>query len=557
MRMLMIGGWMAAMAAAGSMAAGTVPATVGGTVFLDANGNGVRDAGEEGLPGVAITDGVSFVTTGGDGRYSIEIGADEMFPLREAQCVYPSWPSGLWPSRARWWIRLSEVTDADRVDFGMKRVPAGEPFTFATFGDEHSGAGASYPNLAAAVNALKRVRFVAVLGDYGYATRESADPSFTVIAKAASAFQVPVFHIPGNHDIVSVPKGEAPGSEDLWGAHTRHLGPPRFSFDYGGAHFVAIDSDRYEPETGVTTHGHPPTAAEWLRRDLERVRPETPTFLLTHLLYGDHGVTDHLRKQTSRFAYMGHTHIASCVDFDGTRGAVSFALSATSVGSGRFAVGERVLVGAKVHAGYSLSGIHYWDTCVAPGLEACRRETVTWDGRGAARPMETAPADWAHIVARFTTPEDGPVGLRIGKDKTVDIVFEKDSLLVDGLAFDMPVGRDGRAQVWQILLDQPHMGYMTLVTGEPGAEGGAAAPRMRVMLPVQVDAPARVTPIGKASAFSRIDLHALKPMAWRGALPLYHWSPHSWKWGVEHYRDLFSGLDNERSKEMRRRHGIE
>jgi arabinan endo-1,5-alpha-L-arabinosidase len=213
---------------------------------------------------------------------------------------------------------------------------------------------------------------------------------------------------------------------------------------------------------------------------------------------------------------MGHTHIASCVDFDGTRGAVSFALSVTAVGSGRFAVGERVLVGAKVHAGYSLSGIHYWDTCVAPGLEAYRGKTVSWDGQGRGRPIDAGAADWAHIVARFTTPENGPVGLRIGKDKTVDIVFEKDSLLVDGLAFDMPVARDGREQVWQILLDRPYMGYMTLVTGEPDAAGGATAPRTRVMLPVQVDVPARVTPIGKASAFSRIDLHALKPIAWRG-----------------------------------------
>lgn len=534
-------------------AAAATPEIVGGTVFLDTNANGRRDAGEPGLPGVAVTDGVSFVTSDADGRYRIKIGDDEMFPFRETQCVHPSWPDGLWPSRARWWVRLSEVRDADNLDFGMRKVPKDEPFCFATFGDEHSGSAASYPHIAAEVNALKSVRFVVCLGDYGYAGRDNASKSFGDIAQAAARdFKVPVFHVPGNHDIVSVPEGGEVTPADIWGPHTEQLGPPRFSFDYGGVHFVAIDSDRFDPKTGKATHGHPPTAAAWLRRDLERIDPARTTFMLTHLLYGDNGVSEILRRQKSRFAYMGHTHTASCVDFDGTMGAVSFPVSVTSVNAGRFAVGERVIPGSRTHAGYSMSGIHYWDSCVAPGLEACRRDSVTRTNGGTA--LETKPADWAHIVAKFKVPLDGEAGLSIGGKQTVDVIRRADELVVDGLAFDAPVSREGGEATWQILIDKPYMGYMTLVTG--GGGGESTRSRARVMLPVKVDAPHRVTPIGPAAAFSQIDLHALKPAPWPGALPLYHWSPHSWKWGAEHYRDLFSGIDNERSQEMLRRHGI-
>lgn len=542
-----------ALGGAGADAAAKPPAVVGGMVFLDTNTNGTRDAGEPGLPGVAVTDGVSFVTSDADGRYTIKIGDDEMFPFRETQCVYPSWPDGLWPSHARWWVRLSDVKDAGNVDFGMRKVPASEPFCFATFGDEHSGSAASYPHIAAEVNSLENVRFVVCLGDYGYAGRENASKSFGDIARAASAdFKVPVFHVPGNHDIVSVPEGNEVTPSDLWGHHTEHLGPPRFSFDYGGVHFVAIDSDRYDPKTGKATHGHPPTAAAWLRRDLERIDAERTTFLLTHLLYGDNGVSEILRRQKSRFAYMGHTHIASCVDIDGTMGAVSFPLSVTSVNDGRFVVGERVIPGRKTHAGYSMSGIHYWDSCVVPGLEACRRDSVTRTDGGSA--LETKPADWAHIVAKFKVPENGESGLRIGKTQTIDVIRRANQLVVDGMAFDAPVSREGKNCIWQILIDRPYLGYMTLVTGDGAGETDFT--RARVMLPVKVDEPHRVTPIGAAGAFSQIDLHALKPSPWPGALPLYHWSPHAWKWGAEHYRDLFSGIDNERSQEMLRRYGI-
>ncbi|MGW1093782.1 hypothetical protein ACWD4L_48465, partial [Streptomyces sp. NPDC002596] len=47
--------------------------TVTGTVFEDANGNGRRDAGEGPMPGVDVTDGSVWTTTGPDGSYSLQM----------------------------------------------------------------------------------------------------------------------------------------------------------------------------------------------------------------------------------------------------------------------------------------------------------------------------------------------------------------------------------------------------------------------------------------------------------------------------------------------------
>ena len=71
-------------------AAAQPPATVGGKVFLDANGDGKMDPGEKGLAGVRVTDGLSFATTGADGSYSITIGSDPVIRFKGAQVVSAS-----------------------------------------------------------------------------------------------------------------------------------------------------------------------------------------------------------------------------------------------------------------------------------------------------------------------------------------------------------------------------------------------------------------------------------------------------------------------------------
>ena len=63
-----------------------------GVVFEDLNRNGLRDAGEPGLAGVAVSDGVSVVLTGSDGTFTLP-GGEQRNP------VFVSPPSGWWTDR--------------------------------------------------------------------------------------------------------------------------------------------------------------------------------------------------------------------------------------------------------------------------------------------------------------------------------------------------------------------------------------------------------------------------------------------------------------------------
>lgn len=77
-------GWLLAIAlfAPAAVAAGV---QVRGSVFEDANGNGLRDAGEPGIAGVAVSNGRDIVRSGADGGYAIAPRADAVvFAIKPA-----------------------------------------------------------------------------------------------------------------------------------------------------------------------------------------------------------------------------------------------------------------------------------------------------------------------------------------------------------------------------------------------------------------------------------------------------------------------------------------
>ena len=137
--------------AAASAVAADVPGVVSGKVFLDANGNGKLDAGKKPLPGVRVTDGLSFVTTAADGSYSITIGKDPAIPYRGSQVISVCWPQDTWPS-GPWWARLDQIKDPAHVDFALPDKQT-LPFAFLHISDDH-GSGGSYPIIGAAIQPM-------------------------------------------------------------------------------------------------------------------------------------------------------------------------------------------------------------------------------------------------------------------------------------------------------------------------------------------------------------------------------------------------------------------
>jgi hypothetical protein len=95
-------------------------AEVSGTVFVDLNQSGVRDAGEPPRPGVVVSNGLDVVRTDTEGRYSLAKGPRGF--------VFVTRPAGF--DCHEWYRR-------DAGDFALTQSPAEDEFFFVQMSDLH------------------------------------------------------------------------------------------------------------------------------------------------------------------------------------------------------------------------------------------------------------------------------------------------------------------------------------------------------------------------------------------------------------------------------------
>ncbi len=149
------------------------------------------------------------------------------------------------------------------------RTAPGEPdsgFTFAVVGDSGTGSKAQ----RAVADLMERMQPDLILhtGDVVYPKGDDADydPKFFAPYRRIIG-GVPVFPSLGNHDVET--KNGAPYLDNFHLPHNEHEDTGRYySFDWGNAHFVALDSELYYDDGG----GDPERQKAWLDRDLGQTR---------------------------------------------------------------------------------------------------------------------------------------------------------------------------------------------------------------------------------------------------------------------------------------------
>lgn len=276
----------AAATAAGNAAAATFPTgrQVTGVVFDDANRNGRRDAGEPGIAGVSISDLRDVVVTGSEGRYALATAPD-------AAVIAASLPDG-WSAGGSWWRLLGGGAGSSSAsfDFALVRRPPAASFTFLHASDTHlSEASLPRTQKLRALVEKQRPDFVLITGDLiADALRvgeKEARGQYELLAKELAAFAVPVFAVPGNHDLFGIERASSLVGRDhpMYGRALcrSYVGPEYFSFNWGGVHFVGLQSVDFED---TEYYGHvDATQLEWMRRDLARVPSHVPVVTFNHI----------------------------------------------------------------------------------------------------------------------------------------------------------------------------------------------------------------------------------------------------------------------------------
>lgn len=252
-------------------------AEVSGVVFEDANRNGVRDAGEPGIAGVAVSNQDAVVTTDASGTFRLGDAGTGV--------VFVSTPDGYRTVGPFW-----RPAAARPLSFALERDSAKAELTFIHASDTHISLAslARTQSLRSLVDSIAPA-FVLITGDLVRdalrVPEAEAVGYYELFMKERNAFRTPVFTVPGNHEIFGIERDTSgvPITHPLYGrAMYRHyLGPDYYSFTRGGVHFVGLNTVDIDDKQ---YYGHVDSVQlAWLERDLERLPATMPVVTFDHI----------------------------------------------------------------------------------------------------------------------------------------------------------------------------------------------------------------------------------------------------------------------------------
>lgn len=254
------------------------PRDLNGSVFLDHNANGIREAGEPGIEAIVVSDQDQVVRTGPDGGFRITRSTG-------TGVVFVSVPDG-YRAVGRYWQPIGE----ERLAFGLTPSPAPAEFVFVHASDTHISEASRGRTrlLKAAVDSVKPA-FVIITGDLVRdalrVPETEASGYYRLFQEETASFSAPVWTAPGNHEIFGIERHRSlvSPSHPLYGRGMyRHFrGPDYYSFTYGGIHFVALNTEDIDD---LWYYGHVDSVqVAWLRRDLATVPTTTPVVTFNHI----------------------------------------------------------------------------------------------------------------------------------------------------------------------------------------------------------------------------------------------------------------------------------
>lgn len=339
-----------------------------GKVFLDANRNSRFDAGEEGVAGVLVSNGLEVVATDAEGDYALPAYEDmNLFITKPAgyatpvnarmvpQFSYVHKPGGSPPLRYGGLAPTGPLPEA--VNFPLIEDGVGDSFECLAFGDTQPYSNAEVSYVRETVGRLLATRdnsATACLLFLGDVMGDDLDlyPRFQEIVSVGG---VPQYFIAGNHDF------DFDASEDAYSFDTfrREWGPEYYSFDIGQVHFVVLDNVRY-PCNGVDPHDFcDPSASttynavlndqqlSWLANNLAQVPEDKLIVVSAHIPLVTFTDADEQKHQTD--------NLPALYDILGDRRVLSLA--------GHTHTTEQILPGESFegwqeHAGIEAAGFH-------------------------------------------------------------------------------------------------------------------------------------------------------------------------------------------------------
>lgn len=227
--------------------------TANGIVFHDVNGNGKKDRREQGIAGVAVSNGVEVVQTDENGRYQLPVGEDNiifvikpegyMTPLNEQhlpQFFYIHKPEGS-PDNLKFAGVAPTGKLPESIDFPLLKQEEAEDFSVLLFGDPQAYNLQEIEffrkGIVQQVDNRNNAVFGISLGDLVGDDLDLHPPYINALAEVG----LPFYNVIGNHDLNFDVTADSLSDETF----ESHFGPANYSFNYGNAHFIILDDVLY------------------------------------------------------------------------------------------------------------------------------------------------------------------------------------------------------------------------------------------------------------------------------------------------------------------------
>jgi hypothetical protein len=267
-----------------------------GVVFHDRNGNGVRDAGEEGLAGVRVSNQHDVVETDADGRWRLPVEIEDdttffvvkprgwMTPVDEERQLprfyYTHKPNGSPPLRYGGVEPTGPLPES--IDFPLR--PNREPDTFRAifFGDTQARNQRELEYMAHDVIVEligTDAAFGVTLGDIVFDDLSL----FDLHNRTVALIGIPWYNVLGNHDMDFDAVDDRHSDETF----ERHYGPNYYAFEHGPTHFIVLDNVHWRSEgskrTGSYTSLFDEDQLRFVRNYLAGVPEDRLVLLMMHI----------------------------------------------------------------------------------------------------------------------------------------------------------------------------------------------------------------------------------------------------------------------------------
>lgn len=270
--------------------------TAEGMVFDDANHNRIFDKGEQGIPGVVVSNQCQAVQTDEKGLFRLPVENETIIfiskpagynvPLNEnnfPQFYYIHQPAGSPPGLQYPGIAPTGKLPA-MIYFPLYKAADEDTFDAVVMGDPQTSNPEEinfYRDSIAAGLVGTGARFYLALGDIMYNDLSHYDRMNRVVGQIG----IPIHHVMGNHDM----NFQVPDYIHEAETFKRIHGPDYYSFNYGKVHFIVLNTVKYygwdaaKKKAGRYTGFVHERQLTWLKNDLSFVPADRLVVLTMHI----------------------------------------------------------------------------------------------------------------------------------------------------------------------------------------------------------------------------------------------------------------------------------